>query len=404
MTFERYARHSLIDWFDQDAVRRERLIVVGAGAVGNEVIKNLTLLGVGAIHVFDCDSIEIHNLTRSVFFRESDIGQPKAACAAARARELDPSVAVTPYVGDFWSTLRLSELRAATAVFCCVDNFEARIRLNRLCALAGTPLINIGIDSRFAVVEQFPFNRNRRVPCYECGLPQSAYAAISKRYSCGGLRRVAISERKIPTTIITSSAAASLAVSIHLRSLAEGLATTAWRYFQDSFTGHTTRTEICANDECPGCSDLLDERVVIAAARRLDASWLTVPADMRIGPIALSDAVLTHLRCHACGVDDTEMVLFHAADRYDETLAVCPHCQQPAREIRTRQQFEFEELLRDFARFRVPGKFIVTRLDETLQLVIELEEDEHGRGEGHSENGRSYAQGGGDDTPRAERC
>src|SRR5688500_13779388 len=96
MTTERYARHSLIDWFDQEAVRRERLIVVGAGAVGNEVIKNLTLLGVGEILVFDRDSIEVHNLTRSVLFRESDIGRPKAQCAAVRARELDSSVRVTP--------------------------------------------------------------------------------------------------------------------------------------------------------------------------------------------------------------------------------------------------------------------------------------------------------------------
>ena len=404
MTVERYARHSLIDWFDQDAVRRERLIVVGAGAVGNEVIKNLTLLGVGEIHVFDRDSIEIHNLTRSVLFRESDLGQPKAACAAARARELDPSVAVTPYVGDFWSTLRLADIKAATAVFSCVDNFEARIRLNRLCALTGTPLINIGIDSRFAVVERFPFNRARRVPCYECGLPQSAYAAISKRYSCGGLRRIAIAERKIPTTIITSSAAASLAVSIHLRSLAEDFDTTAWRYFQDTFTGHTTRTEICANHECPGCSDLLDERVVIAAGRRIDPPWLAVPTETHIGPIILSDPVLTYVRCQECGVDDTATVLFHAADRYDETLAVCPHCQRPAREIRVREQFEFEELLRDFAGYRVPGKFIVTRLDGTLQLVIELEEDEHVRGEGDSENSRPHAQGGGDGTPGSEGC
>jgi molybdopterin/thiamine biosynthesis adenylyltransferase len=392
----------LIDWFHQDAVRRERLIVVGAGAVGNEVIKNLALLGVGEIHVFDRDSIEIHNLTRSVLFRESDVGQPKAVCAAARARELDPSVAVTPYVGDFWSTLRLSDIRAATAVFSCVDNFEARIRLNRLCALTGTPLINVGIDSRFAVVEHFPFNRACRVPCYECSLPQSAYAAISKRYSCGWLKRVAVAERKIPTTIITSSAAASLAVSIHLRSLAEGLDTAAWRHFQDTFTGRTTRTEICANDECPGCADLLDNRVLVAARRRIGPPWLDAPADVRPGPLMLSDPVLTHVRCRQCGVDDTASVLLQPADRYDERLAVCPHCHEPAREIRVREQFDVEELLRDYDGYDLPGKFIVTRLDEALQLVVELEGDEHVRGEGDSENSRPHAEGGGDGTAGSE--
>ena len=396
MTLERYARHSLIDWFDQEAVRRERLIVVGAGAVGNEVIKNLTLLGVGEIHVFDRDAIEIHNLTRSVLFREGDIGQPKAICAATRARELDPSVHITPYVGDFWATLSLAAVRTATAVFSCVDNFEARIRLNRLCALAGTPLINVGIDSRFAVVEQFSFNRASRRPCYECGLPPAAYATVAKRYSCGGLKRVAAAERRIPTTIITSSAAASLAVSVHLRSLADGLDTSSWRYFQDTFTGHATRTEIRANHECPGCSDLLDERVVVAACRRIGATWRGIGADCGIGPIVLSDPALTEVRCRQCGVDDTGTMLLHRADRYDETLAVCPHCNERAREIRVRERFSCEELLRDYAGYDLPGKFIVTRLDEAIQLVVELEGDEHGRGEGHSEDSRSHAESGSD--------
>jgi molybdopterin-synthase adenylyltransferase len=395
MSLERYARHSLIDWFDQEAVRRERLIVVGAGAVGNEVIKNLALLGVGEIHVFDRDVIEVHNLTRSVLFREGDIGQPKAVCAATRARELDPSVRITPYVGDFWATLSLTNVRAATAVFSCVDNFEARIRLNRLCALAGTPLVNVGIDSRFAVVEQFPFNRVSRCPCYECGLPPAAYAAIAKRYSCAGLKRVAAAERRIPTTIITSSAAASLAVSVHLRSLADGLDTSSWRYFQDTFTGQTTRTEIGINHDCPGCADLLDERVVIAACRRIGGRWLEIGAACRLGPIALSDPALTHVQCGQCGVDDSRTVLLHRADRYDEALAVCPHCNERAREIRVREQFSCEELLRDYAGYDLPGKFIVTRLDEATQLVVELEGDEHGRSEGHSENSRPHAESGG---------
>ncbi len=392
MSMERYARHSLIDWFDQEAVRRERLIVVGAGAVGNEVIKNLTLLGVGEILVFDRDSIEVHNLTRSVLFRESDIGRPKAECAAARARELDPSVRVTPYVGDFWTTLRLSDMATATAVFSCVDNFEARIRLNRLCAIVGTPLINVGIDSRFAVVEQFPFNHVCRVPCYECGLPPSAYAAVSKRYSCGGLKRVATAERKIPTTIITSSAAASLAVSVHLRSLAAGLPPSSWRSFQDTFTGHTTRTEIPATPECPGCCDLLDDRIVIGARRHIGSRLVADLPESRIGPIQLSDPVLTHVRCRQCGVDDTGPLRFQPIDRYDETLVECPHCHDRSREIDVRERFDLEELLRDYAGRSVPGKFIMARIDGVLQVVVELEGDEHVRGKGHSENSRPHKE------------
>jgi molybdopterin/thiamine biosynthesis adenylyltransferase len=396
MTTERYARHSLIDWFDQDAVRRERLVVVGAGAVGNEVIKNLALLGVGEIHIYDRDSIEIHNLTRSVLFRESDVGQPKAACAATRARELDPSVLVIPYAGDFWTTLTLRAVGAATAVFCCVDNFEARIRLNRLCAIAGTPLINVGIDSRFAVVERFPFTRVERVPCYECGLPPSAYAAISRRYSCGWLKRLAAEERKIPTTILTSSSAASLAVSVYLRSTTDHVTPGSWRYFQDTFSGQTTLTEIGRLAGCPGCGDLLDRRVIIAAGREIDLHLAGALGLANIGAIVFSDRVLTHLRCVACDTDGRRDVLFERAERYDETLVECPRCHQRSRQIGLRDQFELEELLRDFRGYRLPGKFITTWVDGDMQLVVELEGDEHVRGHGDCQDGGSHTESGSD--------
>ena len=45
MSNERYHRHSLIDWFDQDTVSGSHMAVVGVGAVGNEIVKSLVLLG-----------------------------------------------------------------------------------------------------------------------------------------------------------------------------------------------------------------------------------------------------------------------------------------------------------------------------------------------------------------------
>ncbi|HXD21109.1 MAG TPA: ThiF family adenylyltransferase [Vicinamibacterales bacterium] len=397
MTTERYARHSLIDWFDQDAVKAQRLVVVGAGAVGNEVIKDLVLLGAGAIDVFDWDLIEVHNLTRSVLFRERDIGRPKAEAAAERARELDPSVCIEPHVGDFWSTLTLSGVERATAVFCCVDNFEARIRLNRVCAIVGTPLLNVGIDSRFAVVERFPFSRDRRVPCYECGLPPSAYAEIAKRYSCGGLKRVAVAERKVPTTILTSSAAASLAVSMHLRAPLDGLPGSSWRHFQDTFTGHTTTTELTPLDGCAGCGDLQHGRIVVGACRPIEPRLAIVRARAPASPVRFSDRVVTHVRCVVCDANDPGERIFRVADRYDETLAACPACGERTREVGLREQFDYGELLRDYAGRDLPGKFIVTTLNDGIQVVIELKGEDHVRGEGDSTDGRQDSEGGGDD-------
>ena len=90
----RFDRHHLIDCFDQDRLLRARILVVGAGAIGNEVLKNLALIGVGAVHVLDPDFIEESNLTRSVLFRDVDVGRHhqeildalQARCRKLRAR------------------------------------------------------------------------------------------------------------------------------------------------------------------------------------------------------------------------------------------------------------------------------------------------------------------------------
>jgi molybdopterin-synthase adenylyltransferase len=213
MPNDRYQRHSLIDWFSQDEISSARACVIGAGAVGNEVIKNLVLLGVRDIQVHDFDQIELHNLTRSVLFREDDLGLQKSSVAAKRANDLDPNANVTSVLGNFWENLKLDVLQGFNVVFCCVDNFEARIRLNKICYLCSVDLVNVGIDSRFASVEVFPFSRSNETGCYECTLPDSVYSRMAQRYSCGWLKKISFVEKKVPTTIISSSLAAGMAVS-----------------------------------------------------------------------------------------------------------------------------------------------------------------------------------------------
>ena len=51
----RYSRHRLVEWFDQDKIATIRALVVGVGAIGNEVLKNLALLGVRQIAIIDLD-------------------------------------------------------------------------------------------------------------------------------------------------------------------------------------------------------------------------------------------------------------------------------------------------------------------------------------------------------------
>ncbi len=59
---DRYSRLRLISWWEQEKLAAAKILVVGAGALGNEVLKNLALLGVGRIYVIDSDKIESSNL------------------------------------------------------------------------------------------------------------------------------------------------------------------------------------------------------------------------------------------------------------------------------------------------------------------------------------------------------
>src|SRR5258708_3150418 len=96
----RFARPAPIEWWEQSRVENAKLLVVGAGALGNEIIKNLALLGAGQVIVVDKDCVEKSNLSRSILFRQRDEGQPKARCAARGALELYPRARILPIVGD----------------------------------------------------------------------------------------------------------------------------------------------------------------------------------------------------------------------------------------------------------------------------------------------------------------
>ena len=90
----RYDRQKLIAWWDQERVAAARVLLVGAGALGNEVLKNLALTGVGRTLVWDPDTIERSNLSRTVLFREEDEGRNKAVVAAERTVAMNHDVLV----------------------------------------------------------------------------------------------------------------------------------------------------------------------------------------------------------------------------------------------------------------------------------------------------------------------
>jgi molybdopterin/thiamine biosynthesis adenylyltransferase len=360
MSTGRYRRHEQIDWFSQDAVRSARIVVIGAGAIGNEVVKNLALLGVGAVDVYDFDQVEEHNLTRSVFLRESDIGAGKATAVVRRASEVDPGVRLRAFEGDFWERLSVWQLAGYDCAIGAVDNFEARVRLNQMCLLAGTNFVNAAIDSRHAAIESYAHGDAWGGACYECHLPESAYGRMAERYSCGGLRRRARAAQQVPTTAVTASVAGALAASTALRLGATSDARLASRrVLIDTIGGGSTVTVLGRNADCAACQGILAQPVVVRTRNR----WALAPEMSDMGHalgqvLRLSDPLVTGYDCAQCGaLPEAARYLDRRAADFDDSIARCPRCATPAVRIEIRQRFELGELVERFGTRPVPAKF-----------------------------------------------
>jgi molybdopterin/thiamine biosynthesis adenylyltransferase len=366
MTDARYSRHNLIDWFSQEAIARTKVAVIGAGAVGNEVIKNLALLGVGEIHIFDLDVIEEHNLTRSVLFRDTDIGRSKAQVAAERAAELDSNVSVVAFQGDFWHHLSLSQLRTFDVLFCCVDNFEARIRCNTLCHLARIDFVNMGIDSRSALVETFPFSRTPLAGCFECNLPHTVYRRIGERYSCGHLRKLSFIEKKVPTTILTSTVAASFAVSLGLRLDAEKENVSATRVYIDTIRGSLSRATLSRVDGCACCGRLSRDPIMVTTRRSIDGLLQGLELD---ATVTSSEPILVSYRLTG---EDGEHLIFKNASAFDSGFPETVSANPGGVELEVRDQFTIDEIMQRFVGRDMPCKFAIVSGNNKV-LLCEFE-------------------------------
>ena len=322
---DRYARQRLLPWWDQDRLARARVVVAGAGAIGNEVLKLLALVGVGEIVVVDFDTVSPSNLSRTVLFRAGDVGQPKAALAAARTRDLNPDVHVTAIEGDIGREPGLAALAGADLVLGGLDSVNARWVINRRCLQAGVPWINAGITASDVQV-------SRHIPgdgaCYECTFTAGMARRFNERYSCTGLVR-RTPDRTVPTTAIGASVVAGLMVHDVLRFLhdpATGLRAgqrqtlllDGYRQFLD---------ELPVDPDCPAHVEVVRDWV---ATDRDPA--MTTGRELALAA-GLEDATSLDLTfelvlsfvCPGCGV--TEHIGRPTATVYEEEI-LCPACRQ----------------------------------------------------------------------------
>ena len=369
MGVERYLRHSMIDWLDQEGLKNSAVVVIGAGAVGNEVLKNLCLLGIGRIHIIDFDTIEIHNLTRTILFDETHVGRFKSEVAAEICRKIEPNAHITNSTSDFWLSLSIEDLKSYDALFCCVDNFEARLKLNKLCLIADVDFYNAAIDSRSLTAEKYPFGHDSDSACYECNLPASVYTRIGERYSCGWLKKRAFEEKKVPTTIITSSIAGAQISSLFLQKHHPGSPSGSIRYFNDTINLASTVTALQRNHDCLTCSTIKRDHYYFKVKNLVKSTLMELGTGLEDITLYFSDQLILEVNCKLCGA---RSVINSKAENYDDTLATCASCNLQSNEISFADSMQLSELTERFTDVSLPVKFIHFYFEQQ-QFIFELE-------------------------------
>ncbi len=204
----RYSRLELIQWWNLSILKKAKILVAGCGALGNEIIKNLAMLGCGNIYAVDTDRIEKSNLSRSVLFRPEDEGKYKAETACRRAKEINDEVNLLYCNGNIFN-LGLGIFREMDLVICGLDNREARLYINQCCYKVSKPMIDGAIEVLSGVARMFI---PPHTACYECTLNEIDYKLLNRRKSCLMLGIEEIASGKIPTTPTISSIIAGVQV------------------------------------------------------------------------------------------------------------------------------------------------------------------------------------------------
>jgi molybdopterin/thiamine biosynthesis adenylyltransferase len=210
---EKYSRQELIKGWNQEKLGRANVFIAGAGAFGNEVSKNLALVGVGHLVVVDMDTVEESNLNRMVLFSQNDVGKNKAKAIAEELARLSPTTAVEAYGGTLQSYFEshVDRLETVNVLASCLDNMEARFLLNAISIRFGIPLVDGGMMELAGRVQVClpPYT-----PCLECNASPRDYSNIGVRYSCTAGKYVDLTEKQRTVRVATVSTTTSIIAGI----------------------------------------------------------------------------------------------------------------------------------------------------------------------------------------------
>ena len=244
-----FDRSRRIEWLDMDAIAKARILMVGAGALGNEVAKDLVLSGFRKITVVDMDHVVASNLNRCLFFDKEDADEKrKKAEVVARgikglSRESSPK-AIVGKVQD----LPIRAFKDHAIVLGCLDNVDARIHVNSHSYSSGRIYIDGGME---AMVGKVMVSNPPSGACLQCGMNRSHAKIANMRFSCTG-KDVVFHEPKLAAEITTTSIISAVMVREALKAVSghhEALLNNAFYY--DGRRNVSEELEVALDPSCP---------------------------------------------------------------------------------------------------------------------------------------------------------
>lgn len=312
-------------------------LVVGAGALGNEVIKNLALIGVRTLWIADRDVVEASNLTRSVLFCTADIdrhikeGTPKAVLAGQRAREINPDVSVASYVGEI-ADLGYGVIRRADAIFSCVDNEMARLELSWACARLRKPVVDGGLGLMNYSSGQVSVFPSEGGPCYACRKGAERRRQLlqdlqGREDPCWRKEDAIETAQGVATTPLMASVVAAFQVELALRAVRIPSSDVKGHAYQ--ITMHPTPTLDTVTFERSPLCPLHDPESVMTNVREChdgrSNSWtpaeLLCRTDAPDGLVVFDWPITARAQCRSCG-HEWEPLVRRARFRGQR----CPEC------------------------------------------------------------------------------
>jgi molybdopterin/thiamine biosynthesis adenylyltransferase len=302
---DRYSRFRLIPWWDQTKISQCRILVIGAGALGNEILKNAALLGFGKVVVVDMDRIDESNLSRTILYRQEDIGKFKAPVAAEAFQRISPASIVRALTENVIYGCGLGLFEWADLILAGLDNREARLWINRSVWKVNRPWFDGAIEGINGVVRVF---QPGAPPCYECTLGEVDWTLLEKRLSCNLLTLDPAEEGKTPTTPTISSVIAGIQVQEAVKMI-HGLPTLSGKGYIFEGLNHSSYTvEYTENPDCMSHFTIAEITRLPESSGELTLLQLLERARTDTGSddviIEFSRDIIQKFICSACGEEE----------------------------------------------------------------------------------------------------